>query len=56
VRLVLAAAITELPQLKTASDGLLVLRRRVIALFALRTFQRDDFPHVCSLQFSVRSS
>jgi hypothetical protein len=45
VHLVLAAAITELLQLKTAGDGLLVLRRCVIALLALRAFQRDDFPH-----------
>jgi hypothetical protein len=43
--MVLAAAITKLLQFKTAGDGLLVLRRRVIALLALRTFQRDDFSH-----------
>jgi hypothetical protein len=34
---VLAAAIAELGELKTAGGRLLVLRRRVIALFALRT-------------------
>ena len=50
MHLVLTAAITELLQLKTAGDGLLVLRRRVIALLALRAFQRDDFPH-CLLPF-----
>jgi len=60
MHLVLTAAITELLQLKTAGDGLLVLRRRVIALLALRAFQRDDFPHICfpsvsSVQFAVDS-
>jgi hypothetical protein len=45
MHLVLAAAITKLLQLKTAGDGLLVLRRRVIAFLALRAFQRDNFPH-----------
>jgi hypothetical protein len=50
VHLVLAAAITKLLQLKTAGYGLLVLRRRVIALLALRAFQRDDFPHCVSLR------
>jgi len=50
MHLVLAAAITELLQLKTAGDGLLVLRSRVIALLALRAFQRDDFPHLAPLR------
>jgi hypothetical protein len=45
VWLVLAAAITELLELQTASGRLFVLRRRVIALLALRTLQRNDFPH-----------
>ena len=58
MHLVLAAAITELLQLKTAGNGLLVLRRRVIALLALRAFQRDDFPHssVPSLDFRFQVS
>jgi hypothetical protein len=45
VRLVLAAAVTELLELETARGRLLVLRRRVIALLALGALQCDDFPH-----------
>jgi hypothetical protein len=42
---VLAAAITELLELKAAGGRLFVLRRRVIALFALATLQCDNFTH-----------
>jgi hypothetical protein len=49
VRLVLAAAVTELLELETAGGRLLVLRRRVIPLLALSALQCDNFPHV-SLQ------
>jgi hypothetical protein len=45
VRLVLAAAITELLELQTAGCRLLVLRRRVIPLLALSALQRHNFPH-----------
>ena len=45
MRRVLAAAVTELLQFKTAGDGLLVLRRRVVPLFALRALHRDVIPH-----------
>jgi hypothetical protein len=46
VRLVLAATLAELLQLKTARNGLLVLRRRIVPFLALGAFQRNDFPHV----------
>jgi hypothetical protein len=49
VRLVLAAAITELLELQTASGRLLVLRRRVVALLALGALQCNDFPHTAIL-------
>ena len=42
---VFAAAVTELLELETASGRLLVLRRRVVALLALGTLHRNDFPH-----------
>jgi hypothetical protein len=45
VRLVLAATVTELLELKTARGRLLVLRRRVIPLLALSALQRHNFPH-----------
>ena len=45
VRLVLAAAVTELLELETASGRLLVLRRRVVPLLALSALQCDNFPH-----------
>jgi hypothetical protein len=45
VRLVLAAAVTELLELEAAGGRLLVLRRRVIPLFALSALQRNNFPH-----------
>jgi hypothetical protein len=52
VRLVLAAAATELLELQTASGRLLVLRRRVVALLALSALQCNDFPHIHSFQQS----
>ena len=45
MRLVLAAALAKLLQLKTARYGLLVLRRRVVALLALGALHGNDFPH-----------
>jgi hypothetical protein len=42
---VLAAAITELLELEAAGGRLFVLRRRVIALFALATLQCDNLTH-----------
>ena len=45
MRLVLAAAIAKLAQLKTTRCGLLVLRRRVVPLLALSALQCDDFAH-----------
>src|ERR1039458_8198060 len=45
VRLVLAAAVTELLELQTAGGRLLVLRRRVIPLLALSALQCNNFPH-----------
>ena len=53
VRLVLAAAVTELLELQTAGGRLLVLRRRVVPLLAHRALQRNDFPH---FKTPVRSS
>jgi hypothetical protein len=49
MRLVLAAAITELLELQTASGRLFVLGRGVILLLALRALQCDNFPHSSSL-------
>jgi hypothetical protein len=46
MRRVLAATITKLAELKTAGGRLLVLGRRVIALFALVALQRNNFPHL----------
>src|ERR1035438_8181876 len=45
VRLVLAAAVTELLELQAPRGRLLVLRRRVVPLLALRALQCNDFPH-----------
>ena len=50
VRLVLAAAVTELLELQTPSGRLLVLRRRVIPLLTLSALQCDNFPHFKSFQ------
>jgi hypothetical protein len=55
MRLVLAAALAKLLQLKTAYDGLFVLRRRVVALLALGAFQRNDFPHIQFLPLTDES-
>jgi hypothetical protein len=46
VRLVLAAAVTELLELQTAGGRLLVLGGRVVPLLALSALQCDDFPHL----------
>ena len=45
VRLMLAAAVTELLELETAGGRLLVLRRRVVPLLALSALQCHNFPH-----------
>jgi hypothetical protein len=45
MRLVLAAAVAELRELKTLGRRLLVLRRRVIPLLALSALQRHNFTH-----------
>jgi hypothetical protein len=50
VRLMLAAAVTELLELEAASGRLLVLRRRVVPLLALSALQCHNFPHFQSLQ------
>src|SRR6201999_3639214 len=42
---VLAAAVAELLELETASGRLLVLRRRVVPLLAIRALQCHDFAH-----------
>jgi hypothetical protein len=56
VRLVLAAAVTELLELQTAGGRLFVLRRRVIPLLAHLALQCNNFPHSKPFQFSVLSS
>jgi hypothetical protein len=43
--LVLAAAVTKLLELETARGRLLVLRRRVVPLLALRALQRHNLAH-----------
>jgi len=50
VRLVLAAAVTELLELQTPRGRLLVLRRRVIPLLAHLALQCNNFPHVLTSQ------
>jgi hypothetical protein len=58
VRLVLAAAVTELLELQTARGRLFVLGGCVIPLLALRALQRNNFPHFLnpsSVQWSVVS-
>jgi hypothetical protein len=52
VRLMLAAAVTELLELQTARGRLLVLGRRVIPFLALRALQCNNFPHFQSFQIS----
>src|ERR1700745_2756883 len=46
---VLAAAVAELLELETAGGRLLVLRRRVVPLLAIRALQCDDFAHLSIL-------
>jgi hypothetical protein len=46
---VLAARIAKLPGLHTLGVFLLVLRRRVVAVFTIATLQRNDFSHDFSL-------
>jgi hypothetical protein len=43
---VLPAAFAEFLELETAGGRLLVLRRRVVPLFAIRTLKSDDFTHI----------
>jgi hypothetical protein len=42
----LAAGITELRELQTASGRLLILCRRVIPVFAIRALQCNNFAHL----------
>ena len=49
MRLVLAAAVTELLELETAGGRLLVLGRRVVPLLALSALQCHNFPHLTIL-------
>src|SRR5581483_8480071 len=49
VRRMLPATPTELFDLQTVRSRLPVLRRRIIALFAVTALQRDDFPWHCLL-------
>ena len=49
MRLVLAAAVTELLELETARGRLLVLGRRVVPLLALSALQCHNFPHLLIL-------
>jgi hypothetical protein len=49
VRLMLAAAVTELLELETAGGRLLVLGRRVVPLLAFSALQCDNFPHLLIL-------
>ena len=53
---VLAAAVAELLELETASGRLLVLRRRVVPLLAIRALQCHDFAHLFILTDSVLTS
>jgi hypothetical protein len=46
VRRVFTATLTELRELEAAGGRLLVLRRRVVAFFALAALQCDNFPHL----------
>jgi hypothetical protein len=45
VLLVLPAVVAELLELQTARGRLLVLRRRVVPVFALSALQCHNFPH-----------
>jgi hypothetical protein len=55
VRLMLAAAVTELLELKPTRSRLLVLRRRVIPLLALGALQRNNLAHFSILSEVVHS-
>jgi hypothetical protein len=44
----LAAAIAKLLCLEALGMLLLVLRRRVVAIFAIAALQSNNFPHRCS--------
>ena len=46
---VLAARVAKLGHLETAGGGLLVLRRRVVAILTGRALQCDDFAHLVLL-------
>jgi hypothetical protein len=46
VRSLLAARIAKLPRLQAFRVFLLVLGRRVVAVFTIPALQRNDFPHV----------
>ena len=52
----LAAALTELAELQAPRRRFLVLRLRVIPLFALGTLEGDDFPHCFDLLSPLRGS
>jgi hypothetical protein len=54
MRRMLAAAVAEFRELETARGRLLVLRRRVVPLFAVSALQRHDFTHD-SFSFKVAS-
>jgi hypothetical protein len=54
VRLVLAAAVTELLELQTAGGRLFILGRRVIPLLALSALQCYDFPHSNPFNYSEK--
>jgi hypothetical protein len=54
VRLVLAAAVTKLLELETASGRLFVLRRRVVPLLALCALQRNNLAHLSILSDAVK--
>jgi hypothetical protein len=51
---VLAAAVTELLELETTGGRLLVLRRRVVPLLAIRALQCHDFAHLFILPHTVQ--
>ena len=56
MRLVLAATVTELLELKPARGRLLVLRSRVVPFLALSALQCHNFPHLqIPFEFKVHS-
>jgi len=48
-----AATVTKLLKLQPLGGRLLVLRRRVIAAFALRAFKSDDISHGCPVYSKI---